>query len=76
MACLPFHVLRAALHRDKYTAIAERIRDNTEQVLEAAEAVEPQHGTSVPSEVAGTEVKLDGKEYKILNSDDILAIIG
>ena len=23
----------------------------------------------------GTEIKLDGKEYKILNSDDILAII-
>ena len=23
----------------------------------------------------GTEVKLDGKEYKILNSDDILAVI-
>ncbi len=24
----------------------------------------------------GTEIKLDGKEYKILNSDDILAVIG
>ena len=24
---------------------------------------------------SGTEIKLDGKEYKILNSDDILAII-
>ena len=23
----------------------------------------------------GTEIKLDGKEYKILNSDDILAVI-
>lgn len=28
------------------------------------------------SKYGGTEVKLDGKEYKILNSDDILAIIG
>jgi chaperonin GroES len=24
----------------------------------------------------GTEIKLDGKEYKILNQDDILAIVG
>jgi chaperonin GroES len=24
----------------------------------------------------GTEIKLNGKEYKILNSDDILAVIG
>ena len=24
----------------------------------------------------GTEIKLDGKEYKILNSDDVLAVIG
>jgi len=24
----------------------------------------------------GTEIKLDGKEYKILNSDDILAVLG
>jgi|TARA_B110000495_G_C22752100_1_gene440617 chaperonin GroES len=28
------------------------------------------------SKYGGTEVKLDGKEYKILNSDDILAILG
>ena len=45
------------------------------------------NGNAVPFEVkkgqrvliskyGGTEVKLDGKEYKILNSDDILAIIG
>jgi chaperonin GroES len=27
------------------------------------------------SKYGGTEVKLDGKEYKILNSDDILAIL-
>jgi chaperonin GroES len=27
------------------------------------------------SKYGGTEIKLDGKEYKILNSDDILAII-
>jgi len=24
---------------------------------------------------AGTEIRMDGKEYKILNSDDILAVI-
>ena len=28
------------------------------------------------SKYGGTEIKLDGKEYKILNSDDILAILG
>jgi chaperonin GroES len=28
------------------------------------------------SKYGGTEIKLDGKEYKILNSDDVLAIIG
>jgi chaperonin GroES len=27
------------------------------------------------SKYGGTEIKLDGKEYKILNSDDVLAII-
>ena len=27
------------------------------------------------SKYGGTEIKLDGKEYKILNSDDILAIV-
>ena len=44
------------------------------------------HGKKVPFEVkkgdrvlvtkyGGTEIKLGGKEYKILNSDDILAVI-
>ena len=44
------------------------------------------NGKKVPFEVkkgdrvlvtkyGGTEIKLDGKEYKILNSDDILAVI-
>jgi len=28
------------------------------------------------SKYGGTEIKIDGKEYKILNSDDILAILG
>ncbi len=28
------------------------------------------------SKYGGTEIKLGGKEYKILNSDDILAIVG
>jgi chaperonin GroES len=27
------------------------------------------------SKYGGTEIKLDGKEYKIMNSDDILAVI-
>jgi len=27
------------------------------------------------SKYGGTDIKIDGKEYKILNSDDILAII-
>ncbi|HLP24142.1 MAG TPA: co-chaperone GroES [Acidobacteriota bacterium] len=27
------------------------------------------------SKYGGTEIKIDGKEYKILNSDDILAVI-
>ena len=32
--------------------------------------------TVLVSKYGGTEIKLDGKEYKILNSDDILAIVG
>lgn len=28
------------------------------------------------SKYGGTEIKLDGKEYKILNTDDILAVLG
>ena len=28
------------------------------------------------SKYGGTEIKIDNKEYKILNSDDILAVIG
>ena len=28
------------------------------------------------SKYGGTEIKLDGKEYKILSSEDILAIVG
>ncbi len=28
------------------------------------------------SRYGGTEVKVDGKEYKVVNSDDILAIVG
>jgi chaperonin GroES len=27
------------------------------------------------SKYGGTEIKLNGKEYKILNSDDVLAIL-
>ena len=32
--------------------------------------------TVLVSKYGGTEIKLDGKDYKILNSDDILAIVG
>ncbi|MDA0750621.1 MAG: co-chaperone GroES [Verrucomicrobia bacterium] len=32
--------------------------------------------TVLISKYGGTEIKVDGKEYKILNSDDILAILG
>lgn len=32
--------------------------------------------TVLTSKYGGTEIKLDGKDYKILNSDDILAVIG
>jgi chaperonin GroES len=28
------------------------------------------------SKYGGTEIKIDGKEYKILSSDDVLAILG
>jgi chaperonin GroES len=28
------------------------------------------------SKYGGTEIKIDGKEFKILNTDDILAILG
>lgn len=46
-----------------------------------------ERGNKVPFEIkkgdrvlvnkyAGTEIKLDGKEYRILNSEDILAVIG
>ena len=32
--------------------------------------------TVVYAKYGGTEIKVDGNEYKILNSDDILAILG
>ena len=32
--------------------------------------------TVLMSKYGGTEVKIDGKEYKILNQSDILAIVG
>ena len=38
--------------------------------------IEVQEGDRVLiTKYGGTEVKLDGKEYKILNSDDLLAIV-
>ena len=32
--------------------------------------------TVLINKYGGTEIKIDGKEYKILNQDDILAIVG
>ena len=32
--------------------------------------------TVLTNKYGGTEIKLDGVEYKILNQDDILAVIG
>jgi len=49
-----------------------KVNDNGEKV-----AFEVKKGDRVlVSKYGGTEIKLDGKEYKILNSDDILAIVG
>ena len=51
---------------------AGRILENGERV-----AVEVKEGDKVIfSKYAGTEVKLDGKEYLILREDDVLAIVG
>ncbi len=49
-----------------------KVNDNGDKV-----AFEVKKGDRVlVSKYGGTEIKLDGKEYKILNSDDILAIVG
>ena len=56
------------------------------EVVSAGPGKTDDNGKKVPFEVkkgdrvlvskyGGTEIKLDGKEYKILNSDDILAVI-
>ena len=45
-------------------------------LVEAVEEKEVKKGDRVlVSKYGGTEIKLDGKEYKILSSDDILAVI-
>ena len=45
-------------------------------LVEAVEEKEVKKGDRVlVSKYGGTEIKLDGKEYKILNSDDVLAVI-
>ena len=45
-------------------------------LVEPVEEKEVKKGDRVLiSKYGGTEIKLDGKEYKILNSDDILAVI-
>ena len=33
-------------------------------------------GKNDDSRYGGTEVKVDGKEYKVVNQDDILAVVG
>jgi len=49
-----------------------KTNDNGEKV-----AFEVKKGDRVlVSKYGGTEIKIDGKEYKILNSDDILAVVG
>ncbi len=48
-----------------------KTNDNGEKV-----AFEVKKGDRVlVSKYGGTEIKIDGKEYKILNSDDILAVV-
>ena len=45
-------------------------------LVEPVEEKETKKGDRVlVSKYGGTEIKLDGKDYKILNSDDILAVI-
>ena len=45
-------------------------------LVEAVEEKEVKKGDRVlVSKYGGTEIKLDGKEYKILNSDDVLAVL-
>jgi len=49
-----------------------KVNDNGDKV-----AFEVKKGDRVlVSKYGGTEIKLDGKDYKILNSDDILAVVG
>ena len=62
------------------------LEDEESKVIALGTGKTDDNGKKVPFEVkkgdkvlvskyGGTEIKLDGKEYKILNSDDILAII-
>ena len=45
-------------------------------LVEAIEEKEVKKGDRIlVSKYGGTEIKIDGKEYKILSSDDILAIL-
>ena len=45
-------------------------------LVEPVEEKEVKKGDRVLiSKYGGTEIKLNGKEYKILNSDDILAVV-
>ena len=45
-------------------------------LVEPVEEKEVKKGDRVlVSKYGGTEIKLDGKEYKILSSDDVLAVI-
>jgi chaperonin GroES len=45
-------------------------------LVEAVEEKETKKGDRILcSKYGGTEIKIDGKEYKILSSDDILAVL-
>ena len=45
-------------------------------LVEAVEEKETKKGDRIlVTKYGGTEIKIDGKEYKILSSDDILAVL-
>ena len=56
-----------------------KIRPVGDRILVEAVAEKEEKGKKgdriLVNKYGGTEIKLDGKEYKILNSDDVLAVI-
>ena len=57
--------------------MALNVKPNGDRILvEPVEEKEVKKGDRVlVSKYGGTEIKIDGKEYKILSSDDILAVL-